>query len=264
MAELQFDEIDRGKRFDWGKTSADYDRYRPGPPDSFYTRLLGFGLGQENQQILDLATGTGLLARRFALQGANVSGVDISPQQIQMARQAGEREKVDIDFRVADVVELPFADNSFDLITANQCWIYFDSNAVLAEAKRLLKPEGQLVISHFSFMPRMDEVVQASEELVLRHNPDWNGADWDGYIKAEPGWCGGDFELAGYFMYDEQITFDHAGWRGRMRALRGISASLNPEKVDAFDTEHRQLLEAYPEELQIWHRIHAQIFRQCP
>ena len=59
-------EIDSGKAFDWGKTSPDYALYRPGYPTSFYTVLQAVGIGQPEQDVLDLGTGTGVLARAFA------------------------------------------------------------------------------------------------------------------------------------------------------------------------------------------------------
>jgi hypothetical protein len=97
---------------------------------------------------------------------------------------------------------------------------------------------------------------------VLEHNPDWGGADWSGHLAAEPDWSIDTFELIGFFAYDEQIPFTRESWRGRMRALRGIAASLNSDQVAAFDREHEALLEQLTgNEFQIWHRIHSQIFR---
>jgi hypothetical protein len=55
-----------GKEVDWGKTSNDYILYRPGYPDSFYDKLAALGVGLKGQRILDLGTGTGVLARNFA------------------------------------------------------------------------------------------------------------------------------------------------------------------------------------------------------
>ena len=46
--------VDPGMDIDWGKTSLDYARYRPGPPSSFYAKLLTLGIGKKNQKILDL------------------------------------------------------------------------------------------------------------------------------------------------------------------------------------------------------------------
>lgn len=78
-------EIDQGCPFDWGKTSPDYAVYRPGYPASFYAILQAVGIGQPGQHILDLGTGTGVLARAFARQGAHVTGIDIAAEQIAAA-----------------------------------------------------------------------------------------------------------------------------------------------------------------------------------
>jgi len=261
MPDQSFDTIDAGRAFDWGRTSADYDRFRPGPPDSFYRKLAALDIGLRGQRILDLGTGTGLLARRFAAQGAFVDGVDVAEAQIAMARAASAREGVDAHFQVAAAEALPFDDNTFDVVTANQCWLYFDLSLTIPEVCRVLKPGGRLLVSHFSFMPRLDALVRASEQLVLEYNPDWSGADWDGVIPPVPGWSKAAFELVGLFVYDEQIPFSRESWRGRMRALRGIAASLPEEAVVAFDRDHEALLNTIAaERFEIWHRIHAHIF----
>ena len=262
MTDLKLDHVDAGREFDWGRTSEDYDRHRPGPPDSFYRRLNAMDIGVPGQRILDIGTGTGLLARRFAKDGAEVSGTDIAEGQVQMARAAAEREGLDINFHVAPSHELPFADDTFDVITANQCWIYFDAVATMAEARRLLRGDGVLVISHFSFLPRKDPIVAASEALVLEHNPDWNGADWHGRVPVEPKWARPLADLVGFFVYEEQIPFTRESWRGRMRALRGIGAALSQPEIDAFDEAHDALLkEIAGETFDILHGIDAHIYR---
>jgi SAM-dependent methyltransferase len=261
MADQSFEHIDAGRGIDWGRTSQDYDRYRPGPPDSFYRKLQALDIGLPDQRILDVGTGTGLLARRFATQGAHVAGIDVSAEQIAMAQNAAQQEVLSIDFRVAVAEDIPHSERSFDVVTANQCWLYFDTTRAIPQVCRVLAPTGRLLVSYFSFMPRLDAVAQASEALVLKYNPDWNGADWDGVIAPVPNWSAEHFELVGMFVYDEQIPFTRESWRGRMRALRGIAASLSPEQVSAFDAEHDTLLGSLAgDEFDVWHRIHAHVF----
>ena len=262
MPDQSFNDIDAGRSINWGRAAADYDRYRPGPPESFYERLSAFGIGLPRQRILDLGTGTGLLARKFASQRAVVAGIDYSDGQIELAKAAAERESVEIDFRQASAEDIPFDDDAFDVVTANQCWIYFDLAKTIPEVLRVLGPGGRLLVSHFSFMPRLDAIVRASEGLVLDYNPDWSGADWDGVIPAEPGWSRQAFELVGLFVYEQQIPFTRESWRGRMRALRGIAATLSEEDVARFDSEHGTLLKRIaPADFNICHRIHAHLFR---
>ena len=257
--------IDAGRKIDWGRTSQDYARYRPDPPQSVYEKLQAHGVGLPKQRILDLGTGTGALARAFAKRGCETAGVDLSQEQITMAQQLAQQEKLAVDFQVSAAEATPFPAHYFDVVTANQCWWYFDLQRITSELRRLLKPRGLLVVSHFSFLPRLDPIVRASEELILRFNPDWEGADWDGVIPTRPTWSKDQFILRAMFYYDEAIPFSRESWRGRMRALRGIGATLSDDEILAFDREHAALLEQITDaEFTIMHRIDAHIFELKP
>jgi SAM-dependent methyltransferase len=210
---------------------------------------------------LDLGTGTGVLARAFAQQGASVCGIDISPGQIKAARKLAQEDFVNVDFQVAAAESVPYPDHSFDVITANQCWFYFDLPKTIAEVKRLLRPEGVLVTSHFSWLPRKDRVARASEELILRYNPQWSAADWPGIVPDFPLWAQKDFDRQGMFFFDEPVPFTHETWRGRIRASRGIGASLSPQEIERFDREHQHLLEGMvAKHFVVMHRIDAHVF----
>lgn len=258
----QTDTVDHGRTIDWGSTSKDYAEYRPDPPHSFFARLRALGVGLPGQRILDLGTGTGALARAFAAQGAQVTGTDIAEGQIEAAREMAREQGLEIRFETAPSEEIPFPQSSFDIVTANQCWLYFDLARTIPEVLRVLDEGGLLVTSHFSFLPRLDPVVRASEKLVLEYNPHWGGANWNGRIPAHPGWSRDDFTLRAMFFYDEAIPFTRDSWRGRIRALRGIGATLSPEEVASFDREHAQLLaRSVPERFAILHRIDAHFFQ---
>jgi ubiquinone/menaquinone biosynthesis C-methylase UbiE len=253
---------DGPNEIDWGKTSNDYATYRPGPPPSFYHRLFALGVGLPQQTILDLGTGTGVLARQFALQGAIVTGIDISDEQILAARQLAADENLDVSFVVGCAEELPLSNSSFDVATANQSWLYFDKSKIIPELHRLLKPKGWLVTSHFCWLPRLDPIARQTEELVLSFNPNWTAADWPGVIPAFPEAMKPYFNVCAMFYYDEPIRFTRKAWRGRIRACRGVGASMPPEKVAEFDAAHEELLKRIaPETFSVLHRIDAHIFQ---
>lgn len=257
----QLPTLDHGQGFDWGKTSNDYATYRPGPPDSFYDRLRVLGIGLADQRILDLATGTGIVIRNLVKQGAIGAAIDISSVQIDMARKLAQEEGLDIDFRVCRAEETPYLDHTFDIITASQCWWYFDVDRVLSEAKRLLKKNGLLVVAHFNYMPRAEKIAQQTEELILKHNPKWTGVNWSCDVPPMPDWASGKLTLRAMFYYDEPIAFTRESWRGRIRACRGVAASLSPEQVQEFDLEHEHLLKKIAgERFTIMHRMDAHIF----
>jgi hypothetical protein len=145
--------------------------------------------------------------------------------------------------------------------TANQCWLYFDKVKAISELRRVLKPDGVLVTSHFSWLPRLDDIARRSEELVLQFNPQWSGANWSGVIAPFPKWAEDVFDLTAMFYYEEPIPFTRDSWCGRIRACRGIGATLSPAEVDAFDAAHRELLRrSVGESFTVLHRLDAHVF----
>ncbi len=253
--------IDGNKIIDWGKTSEEYARYRPGPPDSFYKKLKEEGIGLSGQKILDLGTGTGVLARRFASQGAQITGVDISENQIQMAKILAQRDGVSADFMVSDANEVNLPDQSFDGITANQCWLYFDKLKTISEVKRLLKTEGVFLTSHFCWLPFEDLVAGKTEELILKHNPDWSAAGYKGEVPELPVWAEGHFKVRKLIVYDEPISFTPESWKGRMKACRGVGVVMNDGELVKFEEDLDNLLSQIAgESFEVLHRIDIHIF----
>jgi SAM-dependent methyltransferase len=254
--------IDGGNPIDWGKTSRDYSTWRPNYPTQFFDLLQSLGVGLASQRILDLGTGVGFLATRFAQAGASVMGLDISVNQIAEARQTAARLGVPAEFIVASAEENGLPDSSFDVVTASQSWLYFDTTRMVPEVKRLLRPGGLLVTSHLYWLPREDAIAHASEQLVLKHNPKWSHAGIKGDVPVLPAWAEGHFGLHAMFVFDERIPFTREAWRGRFRACRAIGASLTAEQTETFDREHDELLRSsVPEEFFVLHRIDAHLLR---
>jgi SAM-dependent methyltransferase len=250
---------DPGKTIEWGKISDDYAKYRTGQPDSFFDYMRTFGVGKKGQDILDLGTGTGAMALRYAQRGASVTGIDISPEQITAAQKLAQEQRLACEFQVCAAERLNFKQHSFDVVTANQCWIYFNKADVIRQVLWVLKPGGLLVTSHCSWLPLVDPVAQKSEDLVREFNPDWTAHSWVGHVPAMPAWALGNFRLRGFFTYDEHLPFTRDTWAGRIRACRAIGASLEADKVAEFDKKHMQLLMQGPEKFSVLHRIDAHI-----
>jgi ubiquinone/menaquinone biosynthesis C-methylase UbiE len=97
---------------------------------------------------LDIGCGEGHNTRLLAQRGAMVTAVDIAENFIAHARQAEAQEPRGITYGVASAVELPFPDAAFDFATAFMCFMDIpETDRVLAEAKRVLKPGGFLQFS---------------------------------------------------------------------------------------------------------------------
>ncbi|TSC88471.1 MAG: methyltransferase type 11 [Microgenomates group bacterium Gr01-1014_5] len=98
--------------------------------------------GKKSLNILDAGCGTGMLAKKLQTIG-RVTGVDISPEAIKYAQQR------DVQARLASVTELPFKDNTFDLIVSIDVLYHQLVNndlKAISEFKRVLKPRGVLIL----------------------------------------------------------------------------------------------------------------------
>jgi SAM-dependent methyltransferase len=254
--------IDPGREIDWGRTARDYAAWRPDYPAEFYDRLAALKVGLTGQRILDLATGVGFLALNFARRGAIVTGIDIAPAQIEQARETAVANGLTVDFQVATAEDTGLPGSAFDVVTASQCWLYFDCDRATAEVQRLLKPSGVLVLSHFCWLPRVDEIARRSEELVLQFNPAWTTAGWSGEVPEMPAWAVGRFERVARFVFDAPVEFTRESWRGRIRACRGVGAALSSDEMARFDVAHAELLDAtVPIRFTILHRIDCFVLR---
>ncbi|WP_440955554.1 class I SAM-dependent methyltransferase [Methanosarcina sp. Mfa9] len=96
-------------------------------------------------RVLDVGTGAGFLALLFTEMGHEVSGVDISTGMLEKARSNARELGADVNFSLGDAENLPFEDNSFDLVVNKYLlWTLPEPPRALEEWKRVLKPGGQI------------------------------------------------------------------------------------------------------------------------
>ncbi|MFT5286793.1 MAG: ubiquinone/menaquinone biosynthesis C-methylase UbiE [Planctomycetota bacterium] len=150
------------KGVDFGRTASDYGRYRQGLPEDFFERLRTRGIGGPDQRILDLGSGTGQMARGLALGGATVTALDRSPDLLVAARELDRKSGVSVSQVVAPAEATTLPDDSFDVVTAAQCWLWFDKSRLGPELNRVFGPNGQLVIAQLDWLPWEDNVMNNS------------------------------------------------------------------------------------------------------
>ena len=252
--EIQDKRIDSGKAFDWGKTSSDYSKYRDIYPEIFYQKIIDRNLCIKKQRVLDLGTGTGVLPRNMYRFGAEWTGTDISENQIAQAKRMADEMHQNIKFFTVASEKIDFPNNSFDVITACQCFWYFDHNIAIPNLAKMLKPNGRLLILYMAWLPYEDRIAGASEKLVLKYSPDWSGAGETIKPIYIPDIVYDYFKMVGHEEYDVAVPFTRESWHGRLRACRGVGASLSETELKCWDSEHRELLSKIAtEEFEVLH-----------
>lgn len=253
---IRNDKIDSGKAFDWGRTSQDYAKYRDIYPIIFYEKVAERNLCVKGQSVLDLGTGTGVLPRNMYQYGAQWIGTDISENQIAQAKRMAEELKQKIQYFIVATEDIDFPDDSFDVITACQCFWYFDHERVMPKLVRMLKKEGKLLLLYMAWLPFEDEIARSSEKLVLEYNPKWSGAGETKHPILVPDCVNKMFEIVYHEEYEVEIPFTRETWNGRMKACRGVGASLSTEEIIEWERRHKLLLEKIaPKEFSIKHYV---------
>jgi len=144
--------IEKESRF-WNSFSAKYDRFINSTLGTTYHKLYQplkadvTGTGK----ILEVATGTGLLAFEICNHVKSINAIDIAPEMIKIACDKQKQKNIsNIVFEVGDSCNLVFEDETFDVIIAsNVLHLLFEPEKSLAEIRRVLKPDGIAILPTF-------------------------------------------------------------------------------------------------------------------
>ena len=115
----------------------------------FLEELVNQTTFQENQKILDIATGTLFIPRKILEQkvpGIQITGLDITESMLRQGKKKLKAEGVDsdIDLTCADAMALPYSDGSFDVVVSGLASHHMNIPTMLSEMRRVLKPDGAL------------------------------------------------------------------------------------------------------------------------
>jgi 2-polyprenyl-3-methyl-5-hydroxy-6-metoxy-1,4-benzoquinol methylase len=123
-----------------------------GPLAAFTTpaaaRLVRFAGVKPGQRVLDVGCGTGVVAITAARAGAKVTGADLTPELLALARENSMIGQLDIDWHEADVEQLPFEDRQFDIVLSQFGHMFAPRpDVAIGQMLRVLKPGGMIAFS---------------------------------------------------------------------------------------------------------------------
>ena len=133
----------------WDKNAGRYDRFMR-KDTAAYEQLYELLRPVVRQKtVLELATGTGLIAKHIVRYADHIEATDASQEMIEQAKQGVKSAK--LYFSVQDMFHLPYADQSFDVvIVVNALHIVPEPEKALSEIRRVLKDDGVFVAPTFT------------------------------------------------------------------------------------------------------------------
>lgn len=229
--------IDNGNVFDWGKIAEMYAKCRNIYPQDFWNTLHSLGVGNHRQKILDIGIGTGILPMNMSPFGGDYTGLDQSKEMIEQARTADPG----TTYVCGDAHRTPFADGTFHVVTALQCWVYFDKEILVPEIHRVLKQGGHLYVMFMTWLPEEDEIIRKSFSIVKKYSPNWS-AFMKRVDEVDFPWMDSRFEVETTICKDYRLPFTRDGWCDRMTASRGVGATLKKDAIAAVRADLMDML----------------------
>ncbi len=247
----------------FGSLADDYALHRADFPEVGIERLVALGVGITGQRLLDLGCGTGTLARQFAARGCRVTGADIDVRMLAAARGLAAAADLQVEWLECRAEETGFPPGSFDVITAAQCWHWFDGEAAASEVRRLLVAGGLVAVCGFDWLPLPYTVSGATEALIEIHNPSWKlGGIRDPGPSVRRQLEDAGLEVLETFTFDIDVPYAVESWHRRIGASAAI-LDLSAEAAAAFDVQLQKVLtEQFPGDYLITpHRVWASVAR---
>ena len=133
----------------WDKNARIYDRFMGKDAAAYEQMYELIRPAVRHRTVLELATGTGLIAKHIVSAAEHIEATDASAEMIREAKRDNESAK--LHFSVQDMFRLPYADRSFDVvIVSNALHIVPQPEKALEEIRRVLKEDGVLIAPTFT------------------------------------------------------------------------------------------------------------------
>ena len=224
---------------EFGDNAAYYLTHAPHAQGKSLDRLIALTQPQADWHVLDIATGGGHVAYKFAPHVERVWATDITEEMLeQVQTEAAKRGLGTIRTAFAKAEMLPFEDASFDLVTCRVAPHHFDSiPAFLSESARVLKRSGTLaVVDNVVPTGSVGDYVNAFERFRdPSHLRSWTVPEW------EAAFANAGFAVAHMELLFKRMVF--ATWAGRHDAnmlafLRSMLTEMTQPVADYFDVKH--------------------------
>jgi SAM-dependent methyltransferase len=195
-----------------------------------YRHVLERIVMDRDTRVLDVGCGAGRFSRIAADRGAMISGLDATASFVEIARERVPEG----DFRVGEMEDLPWADNSFDVVTGfNSFFIAADMVNALREARRVARPGASVVMTVFGRPERCQSTTlfaslrqfMPTSANTAANEEEGPGLHQDGTLETRATDAGLTPKQAGYFEFAEEYPSLETMVRGYLAAPPFVRAA---------------------------------------
>jgi 2-polyprenyl-3-methyl-5-hydroxy-6-metoxy-1,4-benzoquinol methylase len=239
--ELRF-QAERAAKIEIGPTP-DYiiERYRRCrfwrlfPKEYLFKALRRHGVFSGDKRILDFGCGEGIVATELAKLGCRVTGIDVSPELVDLARSRAELDGVSdrVELMIGDLSGAGLHEQSFDFVLCNEVLHHVDIASVFPRLLAVLKPGGVMAIAEpIAFSPTLQKI-RDRVPVEKDASPDerqLNGADL-AYIRSQFAEVDAAYfnlfaRLERFFPYAHKIDQGHVATKSALIAIRSLDCLL--------------------------------------
>jgi ubiquinone/menaquinone biosynthesis C-methylase UbiE len=211
----------------WGTAPNDWALYLEITFIPLYKKIISKSNLVSQSHVLDIGCGSGLFLRMAGAKGATTTGIDVSPDLLEIARQRNPTATL----LNQDMNELPFADKSFDIVTGFNSLQYADDiTSSLKEIKRAMKDDGRLAIGIWGSAAECEalKVLKSIASLL----PEPPAGSPGPLALSEKGKVEGILDTAGFKILEKGTAEGHWNFSSLDEALKGIlSAGPSAEAI---------------------------------
>ena len=123
---------------------------------------------KQNDTVLDVACGSGIVSCEFAKTVSHVTGIDLTPAMIEQARLLQKEKQIgNIEWKIGDVSDIPFGDSVFSIVATRYSFHHMiDPKKVLEEMKRVCAPGGKIIVIDVTPDEDKADAVQSCGEIA--------------------------------------------------------------------------------------------------
>ena len=208
----------------------EYIKYRNDIPEAFLSGLEARGIDFDGAKIADFGAGPGFLSEQLSAKGGIVDAVEPSAEFYGHAEKFF-KDNYRVNFNLSHAENSGLPPKTFDIVIALRSWDWFDRRQVMEEVRRILKPDGYLVIADYRFVKSSGVAKETIKKIrkcaknykvKSRIHRDRSDDMINFPLEWMEEWQDFKFDIRDLYKRDYKVTFAHEEWLHHLGSISSL------------------------------------------